>query len=300
MRALVPWLVFGLSAAAGAEALVSAESARAAAPDASRAAAFARALSQEGDFYRAIGEYKRALFLDPEAPENVAWSLAIGEAYRAGEQPEAAAKAFEAVAAAHPEVKGPALLGAAQSYLAAGQGESATSRAREAAGALTDPGQVRTARYVEGWALLRTNRDEEAARAFALARGDGAVGQGAGRLLRVLPQLEQLPSRSPTVAAVLGLVPGLGHLYIGEVGTAASALAWNGLFGWALYDAVREKRWSFAVVLGMFESMWYGGSIVGAMGGAHRFNRDARVNALEDLEKVSSPKLPDELVQRRE
>lgn len=268
-------------------------------------ARFAEHLSQKGDHYRAIGELERALFLAPDAPESTRWSLDIGEAYRLGEQYETAARHFEHVAETRPEARAVALLGAAQSWQGAGRHESAIARAREAAesfGPGTD--DARKARYVEGWSLLLSTdrdadeRDRQAAEAFRLARGEGPVGEGASQLLNVLPQLEHLPHRSPIVAGALGLIPGFGHFYIGDVGTGLSALMWNGLFGWALYEAIRAKNYSLAVVLGLFEVMWYGGSITGAIGGAHRFNRDARLNAMDDLGRLSSPTLLDDVVRK--
>lgn len=262
--------------------------------EAMKAAEFAAHLERRGDHYRAIGEYERALFLSPVSMEAPRWRFAIAEAYRAGEQFDAALKAYDALGTDLPAWRGPAQLGAAKAELAAGHAEQAVARARAAIEAGLEEGRTREAHYVEGWALLKAHRDPEAAEAFAKARGADALGQGADRLAAAVPELESIPHRSPALAGVLGVVPGLGHLYLGQPGIAASALVWNGLFGWALYDALRERQWSLAAVLGLFEAMWYGGSILGAIGGAERYNRDARVNALEDLSRISPPRLPDE------
>ncbi len=262
---------------------------------ASEAAAFAASLAKEGDDYRAIGQYKYALFLNPSSPDADLWRLAIGEAYRAGEQYVEAGKTFDAVAREGGRARAQAYLGAAKSWLSAGKFETAAARARAAARAYAgNADRVREAEYLEGWALVRDGQDAAAARAFEAARGPGAVGQGATRLVAVLPQLAHLPSKSPVLAGLLGVVPGLGHLYLGDPATALSAFVWNGVFGWALYDAVRARSWSLAVVLALFESMWYGGSIVGAISGAHRFNRDARLNAMEDLARIAPPSLVDQ------
>ena len=284
-----------------AQALAPAPAAPQRADRAKEAAAFAASLAREGDDYRAIGEYKRALFLDPASPEAIGWQLAIGEAYRAGGQYEEAGKQFDALAQAGTAGRAAAKLGAAKSWLSARRYGRAAARAKSAAQAYAgDAQKVREAEYLEGWALVRAGRDGEAAQAFAAARGPGKVGEGAQRLVLVMPQLQHLPSKSPVLAGVLGLVPGLGHLYLGDPGTAVSALVWNGVFGWALYEAVAAKSWSLAVVLGMFEAMWYGGSIVGSISGAHRFNRDARVNAMEELEKIAPPALVDDVQGRKD
>jgi hypothetical protein len=263
--------------------------------EASLAANFARTLAGEGDHYRAIGEYKRALFLAPGSSEAGRWRYGIAESYRRGEQHDAAVRAFDELGSSDPGWRPFAALGAARSTLAAGNADVAVIRAREAATLLEPMGRAREAYWVEAWALLKAGRDAEAKAAFERARGDGMLGEAADRALAAMPSLEQLPTKSPALAGALGLVPGLGHLYLGEPGTALSALAWNGVFAWALVDALRAEQWSLAVVLGMFEAMWYGGSIVGAVSGAHRYNHDARVNALEDLTRAASPALLDDL-----
>lgn len=264
-------------------------------PDASLTANFARTLADEGDHYRAIGEYKRALFLAPASSESGRWMHAIAESYRRGEQYDAAVKAFDDLATAKPDWRPFAALGAARSTLAAGNVEAAIARAREAASLLEPMGRAREAFWVEAWALLKAGRDAEAKAAFEKARGGGVLGEGADRALSAWPSLEQMPTKSPALAGALGLVPGLGHLYLGEPGTALSALVWNGVFAWALVDALRAQQWSLAVVLGMFEAMWFGGSIVGAVSGAHRSNHDARLNALDDLARIASPALLDDV-----
>jgi hypothetical protein len=292
IRTLVAMLLLSSPLAAGE--LRSAEAEALALPEAQEAARFADHLAAQGDHYRAIGEYKRALFLAPTAPEAARWELGIGESLRQGEQHEQAARQFDQVAETRREVRGEALLGAARSYFAANQLEAAASRAKAAAEAFEPPAKVREARFTEGWALLRAGRDAEAKAAFEAAKGPGVVGEGAARVVEVLPQLETLPARNPVLAGVLGLVPGLGHLYIGEPATAVSALVWNGVFAWAIYETVQQRQWPLVTVLAMFQTMWYGGSIVGAISGAQRYNRDARLNAMDDIAGLASPRLVDE------
>lgn len=269
--------------------------------EAGKAASFATHLADKGDHYRAIGEFERALWLAPTSPEAGRWMFLIGEAYRLGEQYETAGEHLQAVAAEYPDLRARALLAAAQAWQGARRYESAIERAREAAAVFGEGSSgARKARYVEGWSLLLSTergsdeRDAEAAHAFRLARGDGAVGEGADKLFSALPRLDDLPHRSPFVAGALGLVPGFGHFYLGDLPTGLSALVWNGLFGWAVYEAIRAKNYSLAAVLGVFELMWYGGSITGAVSGAHRFNQDARLNAMDELKSLSPPALVDE------
>ncbi|WP_164856418.1 hypothetical protein [Lujinxingia sediminis] len=91
----------------------------------------------------------------------------------------------------------------------------------------------------------------------------------------------KIPRKSPALAGVLSIVPGLGHVYLGQYGSAFVAFLWNGAFIYAIVDSVLAGRYGQAVLIGLVESIWYGGTIFGAVGGAHRFNRDA-MRVVED------------------
>ena len=86
----------------------------------------------------------------------------------------------------------------------------------------------------------------------------------------------RIPRKSPALAGTLSIIPGLGHFYIGEYGNGVLAMVWNGLFIYGLVDSIMARRFGQAAVIGLLESIWYGGTIFGAIAGAQRYNRDAR------------------------
>lgn len=86
----------------------------------------------------------------------------------------------------------------------------------------------------------------------------------------------EIPSKSPTLAGFLSIVPGLGHFYIEEYSTGVVAMIWNGAFIYALVDSIIDGKYGQASLIGLVELIWYSGTIFGAISGAHRFNRDAR------------------------
>lgn len=86
----------------------------------------------------------------------------------------------------------------------------------------------------------------------------------------------ELPRKSPVLAGALSVVPGLGHFYIEEYGAGVAAILWNGVFIYAFVDSIFSRRYGQAALIGLVESIWYSGTIFGAISGAHRFNRDAR------------------------
>ena len=90
---------------------------------------------------------------------------------------------------------------------------------------------------------------------------------------------------TPLAAGLLSVVPGLGHLYLEEYSVGLTALAWNGLFGYAAYESFRHRRWGVGALLAALELLWYSGTIYGAVSGAERYNRDAVLNYLDRLDE---------------
>src|SRR5690554_2763626 len=121
--------------------------------------------------------------------------------------------------------------------------------------------------------------------------------EAAGNALRAMPERSPLaqdateiaglveglkiPRKSPALAGTLSIVPGLGHVYLGQYGSGFVALLWNGAFIYAIVDSILAGRYGQAALIGLVESIWYGGTIFGAIAGAHRFNRDA-MRVVED------------------
>lgn len=56
-------------------------------------------------------------------------------------------------------------------------------------------------------------------------------------------------------------------------------------FIWASVESFRQGRPGAGTVFLVGESIWYGGAIFGAVAEAHRYDRDARVVRLEQIEK---------------
>lgn len=253
----------------------------AAAPEAEQQWGFARALHAEGDYYRAIGEYKRFLFLYPDSPLADEARLGIGRAYVEGGQGEAAEEHFLSLRALSPEWRTRALLEVGWARYARGRAEPAVFSLKaylRARGEQQDAG-VDRARYLLGWALLSQGHGEQAAEAFAAVTPFPQQGP----LTEAARRWGTLPYKSPVLAGVLSVVPGAGHVYIGQPVVGLAALAWNGLFAYALYESIRAGQPGVAVLLGALELLWYSGTVFGAVSGAQKYNRDVRQEALDAL-----------------
>jgi tetratricopeptide (TPR) repeat protein len=255
--------------------------------DAREVRRFADRLLADGDFYRAIGEYRRYLFLAPDAPDRTGARLAIGRAYLAGDRAADAAAWFDTLAAAEsdPAIAAAWRYQAGLARLADEDFPAAADDLEAAAAGL--PGYRGRALTLRGFALAAADRDDEAVATLRLAAREPDAGALAPELADELARRdEELAHRSPAVAGILSaIVPGAGHAYVGDVGLGLTALAWNGLFAWGLYETIDARLWGLTAVVGAVEALFYGGAITGSVAAAHKFNRDARLNQLDDLRR---------------
>ncbi len=256
--------------------------------DADQILAFADALFRDGDYFRAITEYKRFLFLHPTDVRAGRVQLQIGLAYLGGQQWEEARQTFETLAQQHPDAD----IRREAAFLL---GETAY-RQRRYAQAIDElrplvEREPRTpvgqrARYLLGWSYLRARQWPEAVDAFAAIDADSPLFASAQALSEAARVAEQLPRKSPALAGVLSaVIPGTGHFYTGRFRDGAIALLLNGAFLAAGIEAVQAGNEAAAGLLFFFEAAWYSGSIYGAVNAAHKFNRDTEDRFLQELER---------------
>jgi tetratricopeptide (TPR) repeat protein len=164
-------------------------------PEADQQLGFARALHAEGDYYRAIGEYKRFLYLYPDSPLADEARLAISRSYVQGGQGEAAEEYLRSLAELSPEWRTRTLLEIGWARHVAGRSEAAALSLRaflreQGAQAGAD---VDRARYLLGWALLNEGDGAGAADAFASVTPFSEQ----GRLTEAARSWGALPRKSP-------------------------------------------------------------------------------------------------------
>jgi hypothetical protein len=247
---------------------------------------FGYSLMEEGDYYRAITEFKRYAFLRPGSDEQFPAYLAIGRAYELG------GKAGDAVVwlrhlqpyATTPQLRADLVVELAFARYLSGAAPLAADDLQGFVqnmalfGAASHDTQQR-ALYLLGWSQLVSNRPHEAAEAWRQVELPYAHQMAEDALAH-----EHLPRKSPVLAAVLSaLVPGLGHVYLGQPLIGLAAFGWNALFIAATADAFYHRLYGLGAVTGGLELLWYGGALFGAVSGAQKYNRDAELNHLDEL-----------------
>jgi len=260
--------------------------------DAEHVLRFADALFQEGDYFRAITEYKRFIFLAPTDPRAGPVQLQIGRSYLHGQQWEDARKTFQTLAREHPaaDIRMEAAFLVGETAYQQGAYTQAITDLRPLAEREEQSSLVQKARYRLGWSYLRSRQWAAAAESFARIDPGDALFPSSRALSDAARQAEQLPRKSPALAGALsGVLPGAGHFYTGRMRDGALALLLNGGFLVAGLEAVAAGNEAAAGLLFFFEAAWYAGSIYGAVNAAHKYNRDQEDRWLQGLELQHSP-----------
>lgn len=246
--------------------------------------ALARSLLAEGDYFRAISEFKRFLFFFPHSPEAPEARFAIGDALLAAGRYREAEAAFAELRAACPQgTPGDrALLGEALALLKEGRRHEGRELLRRLAGDPASPYRGRAGVEL-ALSLAEEGKWNEAQAALRETVPPGAA---LDRRLNVL-QSREAQAKSPALAGLLSaLLPGAGQAWCGRVRDGALALLVNGLFIWGAAEAGTRGNVGLAAGLSLIEAAWYGGTIYGAVNCAYRQQMEEAGRAREQLERL--------------
>jgi len=240
-------------------------------------ASFADSLFEEGDYYRAITEYKRVMHQYPETDVAKEASLKVAIAYIEGKRFEAALTMLEKFRQSYSNdpLALEALFLKGEAWFAAGNYREALKVFEEVHKEAWTGEQKSRAFAARGWSLMKMGKWKEASAAF---NGLGETEQG--RYLRLSMDLkkgEALPIKSPSLAGTLSaIIPGAGQLYVGRKRDALVSFLLNSAFIAASAEAFRKGEDALGGILLFFEAGWYAGNIYSAAGGAHKYNARAR------------------------
>jgi TolA-binding protein len=260
--------------------------------DAERILGFADALFNDGDYFRAITEYKRFLFLFPTDARAGRVQLQIGLSYQRGQQWEDARQTFESIAQQHPdaEIRAEAAYLVGETSFRQGRYSQAIAEMRPVVARYRQTPVGERARYLLGWSYLRARQWPEAAQTFETIDATSPLFPSSRTLADAAREGENLPRKSPVLAGLMSaVIPGTGHFYTGRFRDGTVALLLNGAFLVAGIEAVSAGNEAAAGLLLFFEAAWYSGTIYGAVNAAQKYNRDLEERWLQGLERQHSP-----------
>ena len=243
-----------------------------------------RHLTEVGNYDAAITEYKRFLFFHPDDPRVGEVYYTIGLAYRAeGLWTEAIAALRTATHYAKDrETKSEYQLALAVTLIATKNYDLAELELIKVM--LRNPSAElhRRMLFLQAVLYIYQFRWEE-------ARSVGREYTSDERLETLFDTAVNVPQKSAKVASVLSKVlPGLGHIYIGDWRDGLNALLLNGALGFLTIDAVLDEHYTDAALwVGLVLLRYYQGSTFRAEMAAEQFNlRESRQAADALLQRL--------------
>ena len=239
---------------------------------------FADSLFQEGDYLNAAHEYKRLLFLYPDAPQIDFIAFRVAASYQNAGKLEEAIRAYQLLIDTYPKSL---LVERAKNNIAqchvlsgdSGQGLASLNRfLSEHKGSSLAP----RAQFTIG--MLHVNKGEwaQASRAWNDVYStypESSFAKVSDKLARMVKNADALPHRSPTVAAVLStLVPGSGQIYSGRMADGLYTFVGMVVLGSATFYYADQERYEVAIPVGVMSLFFYGNGIYQSIQSAQVFN----------------------------
>ncbi len=279
MSKLVPLLLCGM--------LLFARGAAAQEMTAEKLLSFADHLFEQGDYYRAITEYERVIFLYPELPLARSARLQIAVCYFKGNKLDVAIARFRDLAQSYSgeEVGRKALFLLGEACFQNRDYAEAADVFRKYIATYPGDERIDAARVKLGWSLLRQGKWQEAAEEFRSIPAGSSLRTQAEWYAAEAETYPDVPKKSPALAGSLSAVlPGAGQLYIDRPGDAAASFLVNGAFLWATVEAFRRGDDAVGGIFLFFEAGWYTGNIYNAVNGAYKYNRISQQQYLDHIE----------------
>lgn len=246
---------------------------------------YAESLFKEGDFYRAITEYKRFIFFFPEEEGTEKCYFMIGKSYFKAKKWAEAVDALKVFTVRFPH----SLMLNGALYLR-GMAEKNLKKYDDALSTFekiikTSSGEYRNkAIYQRALVLVDMEDWKRAGETFLKIPEQSVLSLAARTFSSGLENLDNLPRKSPVTAGTLAaIMPGAGHLYTERPRDALVAFLLNGAFIWAAVELFNDENYAAGGVVTFFELGWYTGNIYSAVSSAHKYNKRAKEKFLKNL-----------------
>ena len=258
--------------------------------EADRQFSFAEALLAEGDYYRAISEYKRFTYFFPENKLVETCNYRIGESYYRANRWQEAREAFTYFIIKYPA--SPMTPGALYHK---GMTEKQLKLYTDALSTFQELSKSKSkefadrAVYQSAIVLMAMEEWQRARETFSLVPKDSPLSGSASIMASELQRMDDLPKKSPAMAGTLAaIIPGAGHFYTERPRDALVAFLLNGAFICGAIELFRHDNYVAGGIVTFFEIGWYTGNIYSAVSSAHKYNKKTREDFLERLKEIGS------------
>ncbi|MGA1875119.1 MAG: tetratricopeptide repeat protein [bacterium] len=248
--------------------------------------AFADHLYETRDYYRAITEYTRFIFLFPSDPFVKIARLKIAFAYQKGEQWSEARQNFESIGRdyADQEIGREASFQQAETLWLQKDYQQAIQQYRDFIDTFPQDERINNAFFRTGCIHLELQQWPEALNSFEHVKPSSRTYVEATSMTKGIKEITSLPLKKPALAGVLSaVIPGAGQVYAHRYRDGLSAFSVNGGFIWGIVESFQKGQNALGGILLFIESGWYAGNIYSAISSTRRFNKqkiDTRLGPL--------------------
>lgn len=242
----------------------------------------ANAFWEEGEYYRAVTEYKKFLIIFPASRKSDYALFRTALAYYRGEEYEASARTFtslrEKYAGSLYESESRYFEGL--SYWKLKKYESA--RIAFESLAISSPGSKQAPLAIVANSLVFLDREDPAGSMRELRKlleryPEYPGSAGAREALRLLGDYWYLPRKSEVLAGALSaVIPGSGYVYAGHFKDGVTAFVVNGLSIAGAATGIHQENYAVGAVAGGIGLPFYFGNIYGSANAAKKWNTAAR------------------------
>lgn len=231
---------------------------------------FAKSLHAEGEYYRAITEYKRVLFFAPAESILIRETalLGVGGALFSGMEYSRSAEWLNTHLNDFIEVntRKEAILLMCRGFLKDYEGARLITVIDE----LNDIDSE--IKLYMGLAYASIGRWNNASAIFQDLKEDKQIGHIASNYAVISKKGEQASWKSPRTAIFLNIIPGAGYFYAGHKQTAFASFIVNTIFFFATIQAFKTDQNVLGGFLSLLSVSWYAGNIYGSAKAARRYN----------------------------
>ena len=239
---------------------------------------FADSLFQEGDYLNAAHEYKRLLFLHPDAPRIDFIAFRVAASYQNAGKLARAIHAYQFLINTYPKsiLVERAKNNIAQCHVLLGDSEQGLASLKRFLSEHQESSLAPRAHFTIGMLHADKGEWEQASRVWSDVYStypDTPFAEVSDRLARTVKNVDTLPRRSPTVAGVLSaLIPGSGQVYTGKMTDGLYNFLGMVVLGSASFYHVDQELYEVAIPVGVLSLFFYGNGIYQSIQSARVFN----------------------------
>lgn len=247
---------------------------------------FANFLFEEGDYYRAIGEYKRYIFENPDGKFLKKARYNIGLCYLRAEKWEKAEAIFnELENIFEKKEKECVLLSQALLYMDK-KDYTYSNFVLEKYSALYSNSKIfENAFYLKGWNFIYIKNWIKAKDEFSKIKINKELKDSSDEILKNLENSDKIDHRSNLLSGLFSTVlPGAGYIYCGRWSDGLISMLINGIFIYNAFMAFKNNDTVGKFIYGIPTITFYTSNIYGSVVAANKYNEDEVNKYISSLE----------------